>query len=174
METEESDPGFDLYQVVGNDAFYSGSRISRALMVGGNFRKSQFNKTVLIQANLGNAMMRGVKMRDANIEQSDAAKCKFEEADLSGTSFKMAKLRGATFEAQLGNATEFDGADFGFKLPGAKQSYPRRRVNAARLQWRGYCSTEGERKRREGSRRSRTPSRPVSRARGDHGGERLR
>ena len=49
----------DLYQVVGNDAFYSGSKISRALMVGGNFRKSQFNKTVLIQANLGNAMMRG-------------------------------------------------------------------------------------------------------------------
>ena len=111
VEAKQSNPiqVVDLYQVVGNDAFYSGSKISRALMVGGNFRKSQFNKTVLIQANLGNAMMRGVKMRDANIEQSDAAKCKFEEADLSGTSFKMAKLRGATFEqAQLGNATVFD------------------------------------------------------------------
>ena len=139
----------DLYQVVGNDAFYSGSKISRALMMGGNFRKSQFNQTVLFQANLGNAMMRGVKMRDADIEQSDAARCKFENADLSGTSFKMAKLRGATFEqAQLGNATVFDGADFGpFKLPSKRQTKLSTKTMLMRLGMQtaaATISTEGE------------------------------
>ena len=75
----------DLYHVVGNDTFYTGSHFGRALIQDGHLRNSRLNKTTLFQANLRNAMMRGVHVHGAQLKEAMAEKCNLSIASFGRT-----------------------------------------------------------------------------------------
>ena len=106
----------DLYHVVGNDTFYTGSSLERALIQDGHLRNSRLIKTELFQANLRNAMMRGVHVHGAQLKEAMAEKCNLITTELKGADLEKADLQGADITgAKLGdddNAAKFKNASF--------------------------------------------------------------
>ena len=113
---KRADNVVDLYHVVGNDTFYTGSSLGRALIQDGHLRNSRLNKTELFGASLRNAMMRGVHVHDAQLKEAMAEKCNLVNSELKGADCEKADLQGADITgAKLGDdkeAANFKNASF--------------------------------------------------------------